>query len=79
MTSRDAAGVEVLGQRVEDGLFEAGGVVLAEVGEELGLGGLEEGEEVLGDEGELAVEVLGVALGPASLGEEVVLDGVLEV
>ena len=57
-----APGFEVLRQGIEEGVFEPGSVLLPQLFPELGLGVLDEGEEVLGDEPEVAAVVGGVAL-----------------
>jgi hypothetical protein len=53
--------------------------MLAQLRPGLLLGRLDEGEEVLRNEGGLAVEVLGAARRPTARGCQVRLDGILEV
>ena len=74
-----SARIESLHERVEDRRFEPLRVMLAKLRPYRGLRRLDKGEQVLRDERRLAIEVGRRTLRPPAQGEQVVLDGVLEV
>jgi hypothetical protein len=78
-----AFAVEFFGEAVEEDGFGLGLVALRLVGGEalpdLGLGGLDEGEDVLGEEGKLGVVVFGIADLVATVGDEGLFDFVFKV
>ncbi len=74
-----AFAVEFFGKAVEEDGFGLGLVGLGEALPNLGLGGLDEAEDVLGEEGEIGVVVLGVADLVAAVGHESLFDFVFKV